>query len=150
MLFDNRTSVQSSSDALLLVSIRWLVIFALLIFISIETASAEKGTCQYTGGTSGAGCANEGFACTTSEGQHGKCKEDVTKNPLLGIEEITCNCVVPTFSEWGLIIFTLLLLTGGTFFILQQQATIAMSGSGGILRSENNLPRFRYVSSELR
>jgi len=52
------------------------------------------------------------------------------------------NCIptpVPTVSEWGLIIFTLLLLTGGTLFIMRQPATMSAMG-GGSLRSKGGNP----------
>jgi hypothetical protein len=46
---------------------------------------------------------------------------------------------VPTLSEWGLIIFTLLLLTVGTLFFMRQQVTMSAMG-GGTLRSEGGNP----------
>jgi len=47
---------------------------------------------------------------------------------------LNINCVVPTLSEWGLIIFSLLILTLGTVVVVRRKYSLAIAGevSGSI------------------
>jgi hypothetical protein len=66
-------------------------------------------------------------------------RTEITFNPVNGGGTGGGGTGVPTLSEWGLILLTLLLLTGGVLFIMRQPATMSAMG-GGSLHSEGGNP----------
>jgi len=91
-------------------------------------------------------CSVGGGQCLDADGNTG----DTCKISFGGPTN-RCSCVkgngngsgsgIPTLSEWGLIIFTLLLLTGGTLFIMRQPAIMSAMGGGSLhLEGGNPIP----------
>jgi hypothetical protein len=156
--FDSRYSPRNRMiEHLNALLVRLALVFCLLVNTAYAAAILEGSACCEIAGT----CQSWGLAsnltkkiCEDSGGDYWhpnyECNDALTEC-IKSDDDDDVKCVTtsgndctisvkdgPTLSEWGLIIFTLLLLTGGVLFIMRQPAT--MSAMGGSLRSEGGNP----------